>query len=195
MKSLLLLLILSHCYLISFSQNVGIGTNNPKAKLHVAGNLRVDSTRSVMQTKRVAVLDSLGMLTSMDIDTFRKVMQGSVSSPVTYYSCINAQASTSTSTLQSRLALTLPPGTYLLFSNCDVFNSSVDAGARVQLNEGSSEIAYSIAYSNTGTFGSWSDMQQVSPTTATTYSLMWGSWPNGTTTYIRRARLSAIKIQ
>jgi hypothetical protein len=180
-----------------FSQRggVGIGTNHPQATLHVAGTFKVDSVPVRTRAKRIALIDSSGLLCAVDVDTFKTSFQSQGSGLITYYICNNTQTSTATSSMQTRVTLTLPPGTYLLFSNCDVFNSSIDAGARVQLNEGASEIAYSIAYSNTGTYGSWSDMQQVSPTVSTTYSLMWGSWPTGTTSYIRRARIAALKIQ
>lgn len=194
--------VISCCLLLLISMNgfsqrggVGIGTNNPQATLHVAGTFKVDSVKKLPSIKRVAVIDSAGMLCAVDVDTLKRVFQGISSNPITYYVSSNTQTSTVTSSMQTRVTLTLPPGTYLLFSNCDVFNSSIDAGARVQLNEGTTEIAYSIAYSNTGTYGSWSDMQQVSPAATTTYSLMWGSWPTGTTSYIRRARISALKIQ
>ncbi|MEL6987310.1 MAG: hypothetical protein AAGK97_05720, partial [Bacteroidota bacterium] len=55
-KNLMLLVICSLPILAS-TQNVGIGTNNPDEKLHVAGNLKVDSS---IQINRLEIVDSLG---------------------------------------------------------------------------------------------------------------------------------------
>lgn len=175
----------------SYGQYVGIGTSHPQAKLHVAGTLRVDTATNFLTAKRVAVLDSVGLLHSYPIDSLKK--QGIA---VTMYSQqVAAQASTTSSSPQTRVTLTLPAGTYLLFAYFEVYNSGIDAGVRAWLYEGSAEIAYGIVYSNTSTFGSWSTFQSVSPAMTTDYTLDYSSWPSGSTSFVRRARIIALLIQ
>jgi hypothetical protein len=114
--------------------------------------------------------------------------------PQVYYAEMEPITSMATQTLQVRVSLTLPPGNYLLQGYMEVYNQTVDAGVRAQIMRDTSEIAYGIVYSNTSTFGSWYAMKKVQVTTVSTYDLLWGSWPNGTS-YIRRARLVAVKTQ
>lgn len=114
--------------------------------------------------------------------------------PQVYYAEMEPISSIATQTLQVRVSLTLPPGNYLLQGYLEAYNPTVDAGVRAQIMRDTSEIAYGIVYSNTSTFGSWYALKKVQVTTVSTYDLLWGSWPNGTS-YIRRARLVAVKTQ
>ena len=178
---------------------VGINTANPKNTLHVAGTFRTDSAMAVKTTKRFAVLDSVGVLGSLDADSVKSMLQPSGGlmnlSSLILYASNEASTTTTSASPQVRVTLTLPAGTYLLFGYFEAFNTNIDAGVRAWMYEGGTEIAWGIVYSNTSTYGSWSGMKQVAPSTQTDYTLDWSSWPNGTTSYIRRARLFAIKIQ
>lgn len=63
-KFLLLLLCMSG--LIANAQNVGIGTKKPLSKLHVAGDLRVDSL-AAQHTKGLVIHDQAGVLRSLEL--------------------------------------------------------------------------------------------------------------------------------
>lgn len=186
-----LLVIIFECaiWCVTHAQGVGIGTSNPQAKLHVAGTLRVDTATRVTTTKDLVALDSLGVVHRFSIDSLKKQ-----SVPTYYYQEVNPVATTTSSNYQARVTITLPPGTYMLFGYAEITNSLIDAGVRMWLLEGSVDIAYGIAYSNTSTFGSWSVFRMVSPTVATNYALGYSSWPVNTISSIRRARLYAVKL-
>lgn len=172
------------------AQGVGIGTSYPKATLHVAGTVRVDSARVISRSQRFAVFDSVGEMRSLMMDSLKNQL-----GLLNYQSKeVIGTAGTTSSSPQSRVTLTLDPGIYIVFAYCEVFNTSVDAGTRVWLHEGSTEIAFGVAYSNTSTFGSWTAFRVVNPTAITSYVLSYSSWPAGTTSQIRRVRLCAIKI-
>lgn len=174
---------------------VGIGTNNPQATLHVAGNLRVDTTLRALPTDRIATLDSAGTLRAISLDSLKKQMNtGQSSGQVIFSEEITAQGSTTSSAPQSRVTLTLPPGNYLIFAYAEIFNASAIAGVRMWLFEGSTETGYAMPYSNTSTYGSWSCYRYVSLTAPTVITLSYSAWPGGTVSYIRRARLVALKI-
>lgn len=177
----------------TFAQGVGIGTANPQAKLHVAGNIRIDSAQTVLAASRVAVLSPVGVLQSMPFDSLKKQM--AAPQTVSWYSQeVPAQSSTTLNSPQARATLNLPAGTYVIFAYCEVFNSNVDAGVRAWFYEGGTELSFGIVYSNTSTYGSWSTVKTVSPVTNTNYTLSYSSWPNGTTSFIRRARIIALKL-
>jgi trimeric autotransporter adhesin len=63
MKNLFLLIALVYSSMHSFAQNVGIGTNKPLSKLHVAGDLRVDSLGK--RGSGVVIHNISGVLTSL----------------------------------------------------------------------------------------------------------------------------------
>jgi hypothetical protein len=128
-------------YWTSDAQGVGIGTTNPQATLHVAGTVRIDTVKTVTATKRIAVLDSLGVLQSIPFDTLKKLTQGSFI-PVMYYVENESTASLTTASFQTRVSLTLQPGIYMVWVYFEGFNSSSNAGVRAMLLQGSTEIAY-----------------------------------------------------
>lgn len=174
---------------------VGIGTSNPQAKLHVAGNLRVDSLPVSLITDRIATVDDSGILRTLSFDSLRNRIGNQSGGNATVFSQeVSAQGSTTSSTAQSRVTLTLPPGNYLLFAYAEIFNTTAIAGVRMWLFEGSTEIGYSMPYSNTSTYGSWSSFRYVSITTSTVITLSYSTWPAGSLSYIRRARLAALKL-
>lgn len=178
---------------------VGINTSHPAATLHVAGTFRVDTAAPVPTTGRFAVFDSAGMLRSLSADSIRNFVPASLSAaqslPLVYYAEDESPTSTTTSVLQTRVTLTLLPGTYLLFGYFEAYNPQVASGVRGQLNEDTTELSYGALYSDVNTYSPWSTMRWVSPSVPTTYRLMWASWPAGHPSFIRRARLCAIKIQ
>ena len=171
------------------AQGVGVGTTNPQAMLHVAGNVRIDTVTAVGTTKKIVAIDSVGVLHTLLIDSLKKSVV-----PILFSQEVNAQTSTQSSTLQPRVTLNLLPGTYLLFAYFEGYNVFQDAGVRAALYEGTTELAYSIVYANTSTYGSWNTFKVVSPTVATNYILYWGAWPNQSPAYIKRARIAALKI-
>jgi N-acetylneuraminic acid mutarotase len=61
MKKIIVTMVISIPY-ISVSQNVGIGTNNPQQKLHVAGNVRVDA---IAGTNGILKYDNNGDLAAL----------------------------------------------------------------------------------------------------------------------------------
>ncbi|MEI8224071.1 MAG: hypothetical protein WCG20_03025 [bacterium] len=187
-----ILVIIFQCTLwcVTHAQGVGIGTANPQAKLHVAGTVRIDTATRVTTTKDLATLDSLGVVHRFSIDSIKKQ-----TAQTFYYQEVNPIATNTSVAYQTRVSLSLPPGTYLLCAYAEIMNSVYDAGVRMWLLEGSVDLAYAIAYSNTSTFGSWSVFRMVSPTVTTTYGLGYSSWPGNTTSSIRRARMYAIKLQ
>ena len=171
------------------AQGVGIGTANPQAKLHVAGTVRIDTATRVTTTKDLAVFDSLGVVHRFSVDSIKKQ-----STQTFYYQEVNSIATTTSTSYQSRVTITLPPGTYMVYGYAEIMNSTYDAGVRTWLFEGATELAYAVPYSNSSTFGSWSVFRMVTPAVTTTYILGYSSWPGGTTSSIRRARLYAIKL-
>ncbi len=178
---------------VTHAQGVGVGTATPQAKLHVAGNVRIDTATTVLLTKRIATLDSLGVVHSMPFDSLKKQFGGATG--LTAYSQeVDAMTSTTSNVPQVRVTLTLPPGTYLITGYFEAFNSNLDAGVRATFREGVRELGYGIVWSNSSTFGTWSSTGIVSPTVSTEYVLLWSSWPAGTTSYIRRARIIALKV-
>jgi hypothetical protein len=170
------------------AQGVGIGTANPRAKLHVAGDLRIDSVKNLLNPKRIAVLDTSGIIYSLSIDSFSAKVQS-------YYAEVETPTNTSTSVLQPRVSITVPPGTYLLTAYFEGYNPSIPSGVRGEVTEGSVEIAYGALYSDVNTYSPWNMMKRVVPAVTTTYTLLWASWPSGNPSYIRRARINALKIQ
>lgn len=185
------LVIIFECatWCIAQGQGVGIGTANPQAKLHVAGTVRIDTATRVTTTKDLASLDSLGIIHRFSIDSLKKQLTQTM-----YYQEVNPIGTTTSTNSQSRVTVTLPPGTYILFGYAEIMNSTYDAGVRMWLFEGATEIAYAVPYSNSSTYGSWSVFRIVSPTVTTSYVLGYSSWPGGTTSSIRRARLCATKL-
>lgn len=187
------LLIIFECsmYFITEAQGrVGIGTNHPAATLEIAGTLRVDTARTVTSTHRIAVLDSVGLVGSLDFDSLRR--QGGTVGLL--YQEVNAVATTTSNVAQPRVTLNLGPGTYIVFAYGEMYNTAIDAGVRAWLWEGATLLAYGIVYSNTSTYGSWSTMRVVIPTVTTTYTFSYASWPNNTPSFIRSARIIAVKI-
>ena len=184
-----LFLFLALPYLALAQGRVGINTNTPQATLHVAGTMRIDSVQLAVHTERILVLDSQNIVHTISADSFAK------SSPiVSYYAEAETIASTSSSVLQTRVSLVVPPGRYLLSAYCEAYNTSIASGVRAQVNEGVTEIAYGALYSDQNTFSPWSMMRCVTVAVPTTYTLLWGSWPAGNTSFIRRARLVALKL-
>jgi hypothetical protein len=177
-------------YWTSDAQGVGIGTTNPQATLHVAGTVRIDTATAIYSAKKVVMLDSVGIVRTIPLDSLKKQL-GFVS---VFSQEVNPIASTTSNTPQVRVALNLGPGSYIIFAYCEAFNTAVDAGVRAWFHEGGTELAFGIMYSSTSTFGSWSTIRFVNPPVATNYTLSYSSWPGGTTSQIRRARIIALKI-
>ncbi len=175
------------------AQGVGIGTNNPKATLHVAGTVRIDSARAVAVPKRIMVLDTSGEVKTLDMDTLKKM---TATTTAFFYAEVEPMASTTSSSLfQPRVTLTLQTGTYIVWAYFEAFSPTINAGVRGVLYQGSTEIAYGELWSDMSTYSPWYAMKEVVLASSTTISLDWASWPNGTTAQIRRARITAVKIQ
>lgn len=172
------------------AQGVGIETLNPLATLHVAGTLRVDTLKSFPQATKIMVVDSQNVVRTVPVDSIRRS-----SAAVSYFSASNeAQTSTTSSTPQTRVTLNLPAGKYVIFAYFEAYNTGYDAGARATFRGGATELGWGIVYSNTSTYGTWSSFAIVSPTVTTAYTLLYSTWPAGSTTFVRRARLVALKI-
>jgi hypothetical protein len=165
------------------------------AKLHIAGNLIVDSIPAVSDASYVLTRDGSGMVSAFSIDSLKQELLTSVSGSIqTVYSETATTGSTTANTPQTRVSVLLPVGTYLVFAYAEIHNANVDAGVRMWFYLGTQETAYAIAYSNTSTFGSWNTFRVVTITSPMTVSLAYSSWPGGTTSFIRRARIVALKI-
>lgn len=197
-RELLLTGVLMIATIVIHAQRVGIRTSNPQATLHVAGTLRVDTATTVLSTKKIMTMDSSGMVHTLSFDSLKQQitsgLSGGGSGVVLYQQEENALTSTTSNIPQVRVTLTLPPGTYLMVGYFEAYNSNIDAGVRATFREGVGELAYGIVWSNSSTFGTWSATRIVSPTVPTDYTLLWSSWPGGTTSHIRRARILALKI-
>lgn len=174
---------------------VGIGTPHPQAKLHIAGNLIIDTVRMVSDAQYVLTRDTGGVVAAWSVDS----LKNQLTSGLTYSSQVitaevAAQSSTTSNAAQSRVTLDLLPGSYLVSAYAETFNTASVAGVRMWLFEGAQEIAYGAAYSNTTTYGSWSAFRLISIIVPTTITLAYSSWPGGTLSYIRRARIVAIRV-
>lgn len=196
--SMFLTLLFQVCmYYVAHSQTgrVGIGTSQPMAKLHIAGNLIIDSIPNVSDASYLLTRDSLGIVAALSIDSFKQELVTSISTSIqTIYGETVANGSTTANTPQTRVSLLLPVGTYLVFAYAEIHNTTIDAGVRMWFFQGTQETAYSIIYSNTSTFGSWNTFRMMTVTSPITVSLAYSSWPGGTTSFIRRARIVALKI-
>lgn len=180
---------------------VGIGTAHPQAKLHIAGNVIIDTVRLVNDAHSVLTRDTLGVVNSLPISVLKQLLvvnpdTGLVDTDTLHYISqeVIAQASTTSNVAQSRVVVVLTPGVYLLSAYAEVFNTAAVGGVRMWLFEGVTEIGYGAPYSNTTTYSSWTSFRVCTITTATTITLSYSSWPGGTTSFIRRARLVAIKL-
>lgn len=180
-------------YTAANAQGVGIGTANPRARLHVAGNLRIDSVRAVAVPKRIAVLDTAGVVAYCDIDTLGKRI-GQPSAAGTLFFSRDSIQSMFSNAPQTCLAFQLPAGSYLILAQCEVYNSGYLYGSRVALSDSSgAEISYSVPYSSPGDFSPWSGGGRVTVSSATWFRVQfWGIYY--TTTYIRRVRVSATRL-
>jgi len=174
---------------------VGINTVNPQNTLHVAGTFRTDSAKTVTSTKRFAVLDSNGVLQSLPSDSLKSIFANTNLSSFVFYASNETQANTSSSTMQNKVTLSLPAGTYMVWSYFEAFNVNTNAGVRGTLAQDGTEIAYGELWSDISTYSPWNAMREITSTATTTIALEWGSWPNGTTSYIRRARIVALRVQ
>lgn len=196
-RKLLALIITIIIELILFTaasaQGVGIGTANPRARLHVAGNLRIDSVRTVAVPKRIAVLDTSGVVGSCDMDTLRKMVAQAASSGTLYFSADSVQSMFS-NVPQTCLVFSLSPGSYLIFAQCEIYNSGYLYGSRVALSDSSgAEISYGVPYSAPGDFSPWSGGGMVTVHSKTFFRVQfWGAYY--TNTYVRRVRVSATRL-
>lgn len=174
---------------------VGIGTAHPQARLHVAGNLIVDTVRTISTAQYLLARDTAGAIASVSVDSLKQeFLSGTSLIPQVISGEVAAQSTTTSNAPQARVVVSLSAGDYLVFAYAEVFNTAAVAGVRMWLFEGAQEIAYGAAYSNTTTYGSWSAFKVISVSAPTMVTLSYSSWPGGTTSYIRRARISAFKL-
>lgn len=172
---------------------VGIGTNNPQAKLHVAGTLRVDSIKAATNPTRFAVLDPTGTLQYFPVDSIKgwvgeEGYEG-------FYLEQDSDVTTNAGNWVTRISFTLQPGAYAVNLYCEVTGGGGPGTGNVllQLTNGISVIGSGNPYCRFAGYGSWSFMKRVVIATTTTYSLMWYSANAGATSTMRNLRISAVK--
>lgn len=95
----------------------------------------------------------------------------------------------------TKMTFSLPPGTYLLSAYCEISNSSHLCVTRIRLvDQNNDEIAWGNPYSRDVYYSPWSMFKQVTLSMPTTYYLQWWTTEYAGS-YMRRARMSAIKMQ
>lgn len=196
MKNLLLALFSFATHFL-YSQNVGIGTANPRSKLEINGTLRVDTIKPSLNSKKVVVVDSAtGNLGYIPVDSLKSSGSGG---PSVFYYVENdtpTSVSVSSATPQTKVSITIPPGNYLIQSYCEVYNDNYVPGVFVKLTDGSNTLASSVPYAYNGMYGSWCVLKKISVSSNSTYYLQWSCAQNNSgNSFIRNARISAIKIQ
>ena len=182
-----------------FAQNVGIGTSNPRAKLHVAGDLRIDSLRQISSSRvrKILTIDSSnGTVSYTPLDTLKGLLGsgGGISfSGLVFFSENAVQATTTTSTTpQTRVSVTLGPGTYIIWASCEFANNYWYSGTFGVLTDGVTRFGDSNPYANS--WAPWGATKVATITTTTTFSLQWYVW-SGSVGTIQNARITALKIQ
>ncbi len=112
----------------------------------------------------------------------------------TVYNELESAAATSSTSLTTRVSVTLGVGTYLINTSCEVKgnSSSVDA-VRLVFTDGSTNFADCNPYSaDNAVYVPFAMVKQIDVSSTTTYSLKYAS--TGGTISIRNARIAAIKI-
>lgn len=173
--------------------NVGINTTHPQSALHVVGHVRIDSMDLATHDYRVLVTDTSHIIKWIPKDSLKNQNSSPASNSQLFCNEVLSSATTTTVNMQTRVSLVLQPGNYIVFAYCEVFNQNIASGVRVQVNQGSTEIAYGAPYSDQSTFCPWSCFKPTTITVPTSFHLLWAVWPSGTG-HIRNARICAIKM-